>query len=69
MARECEPDKQGRILIPSNLRETIKLEDEAVLIGKINVMEIWSPKTWNEYKQKTAYGFDETLKKMAELGI
>ncbi|MDP2891998.1 MAG: division/cell wall cluster transcriptional repressor MraZ [Bacillota bacterium] len=69
LACECELDKQGRILIPQNLREIIKLANEAVLIGKLNVMEIWSPATWNGYRQKTSSSFDETLKKMAEWGI
>ncbi len=69
LACECEPDKQGRILLPSNLREIIGLEDEAILIGKIDIMEIWPPKKWKEYRTKTATSYEQTLKKMAEMGI
>jgi len=39
---ECEPDKQGRILIPQNLKEFAGLEKEAVMIGSITKIELWS---------------------------
>ena len=39
---ECEPDKQGRILIPQNLKEFAGLEKDAVMIGSITKIELWS---------------------------
>ena len=41
-AAECEVDKQGRILIPSNLREHAKLDKELVIIGVSTRVEIQS---------------------------
>jgi MraZ protein len=40
-------DKTGRILIPQFLREELKLEGEAVLVGMGDYFEIWSPEQWD----------------------
>ena len=44
---EVKRDTQGRIAIPTKLRDEIGLEREAVLIGVINRLEIWIPNEWN----------------------
>ena len=44
---EVKTDTQGRIAIPTKLREEIGLQREAVLIGVINRLEIWIPNEWN----------------------
>ncbi|MBR4343826.1 MAG: division/cell wall cluster transcriptional repressor MraZ [Lachnospiraceae bacterium] len=41
-AQECEPDKQGRILVPQNLKEMAGLDKEVVLLGSGSKVEIWS---------------------------
>ena len=43
-ATECEIDKQGRFLIPLNLRTAANLEKEAVIIGVGTRLEIWDKK-------------------------
>ena len=48
-ASECTLDKQGRVLVPANLREHSKLEKEAVIIGVSTRMEIWSKEEWDAY--------------------
>ncbi len=45
-ATECELDKQGRFLIPSNLRIAAKLEKEAIIIGVGTRLEIWNKEMW-----------------------
>ena len=44
---EVRTDTQGRIAIPTKLRNEIGLEREAVVIGVINRLEIWIPNEWN----------------------
>ena len=47
-ATECELDRQGRILVPSTLREFAGLEKDVVLTGNITRIEIWSKTRWME---------------------
>ena len=49
-AVECEIDKQGRFLIPSNLRQYATLDKEIVIIGVGTRIEIWSKATWKDYR-------------------
>ena len=54
-----ELDKQGRILIPANLREYADLEKEVTIIGVGNRIEIWNRERWDERNRETAARFDE----------
>lgn len=42
-AAEVVPDKQGRILIPQRLLESIGLTGSALLVGVIDRIEVWDP--------------------------
>ena len=66
-ATECEIDKQGRFLIPSNLREAGKLEKEAVIIGVGTRLEIWNKDIWNSKDEEISA--DEIAENMTLLGI
>ena len=68
-ATECIIDKQGRVLIPANLREHSKLEKDVVVIGVSNRMEIWSKEEWDAYNNDDNLSYDNIAEKMAELGI
>jgi len=46
-ATECGMDGNGRILLPSILREFAALEKRVVLIGQGNKFELWNEGTWN----------------------
>ncbi len=66
-ATECEIDKQGRFLIPNNLREAASLEKEAIIIGVGTRLEIWDKSTWNEKDKEISA--DEIAENMTMLGI
>lgn len=68
-AMECEIDKQGRFLIPANLREFAGLEKEVVVIGVLNKIEIWSKNKWLQYSEEENNSADEIAEKMSSLGI
>ena len=68
-AMECEIDKQGRFLIPSNLREFAGLEKEIVIIGVLNKIEIWSKDKWLKYSEEENQSVDEIAEKLSNLGI
>jgi len=66
-AASCEVDKQGRILIPSKLREQATLEKDIVFVGVLSKIEIWSKERWesnNDYSN-----MDQIAEHMAELGL
>ncbi|MGN0396859.1 MAG: division/cell wall cluster transcriptional repressor MraZ [Candidatus Fimimorpha sp.] len=46
---QCECDKQGRILIPPNLRAYASLEKEVIIAGVGQRIEIWDKNAWEEY--------------------
>ena len=48
-ASEVEMDKQGRILIPQNLREYAGLKKEVTFIGTSSRAEIWDSDNWNKF--------------------
>ena len=50
-ALEVSLDGQGRVLIPTYLRETAGLESEAVVVGSRDHAEIWAPARWDEYRR------------------
>ncbi|WMM23364.1 division/cell wall cluster transcriptional repressor MraZ [Tissierella sp. MB52-C2] len=68
-ASEGTLDKQGRVLIPSNLREHSKLDKEAVVIGVSTRMEIWSKEEWDAYNNDDNLSYESIAETMAELGI
>lgn len=66
-ATECEIDKQGRFLIPNNLRMAANLEKEAVIIGVGTRLEIWDKQTWQNCDENISA--DEIAENMTMLGI
>ena len=66
-AASCEIDKQGRILIPSVLREFAELEKDVVLVGVLSRIEIWSRARWEE--SNSYDDMDEIAEHMADLGL
>lgn len=44
--QEVEVDKQGRFAIPPHLREFAGLENEVLVNGAIDRVELWRPQEW-----------------------
>ena len=63
----CEVDRQGRILIPSVLREFAHLEKDVVLVGVGSRIEIWSKEKWIE--NNSYEDMDDIAASMQELGL
>ncbi|HOQ16551.1 MAG TPA: division/cell wall cluster transcriptional repressor MraZ [Defluviitaleaceae bacterium] len=67
-AVECNVDKQGRILIPNNLRNYSGIDKDVILIGVTNRVEIWSKENWDKYNNED-FDASELAENMQELGI
>ncbi len=48
LAYFTDVDRQGRILIPQNLRAYANLKDVGVVVGLNRYLEIWNPQRWQE---------------------
>lgn len=66
---ECPPDKQGRVLLPPELRRLAGITKEVVLVGLMNRFEIWSRERWEEFLLASADSFDAMAEKLSSLGI
>ena len=56
------PDKQGRISIPTVLREWAELERDCVVVGAMDRLEIWDAQRWAEFSADQ----EETFSEMSE---
>lgn len=66
-AEECTLDKQGRILLPAQLREERGLKKEVVVNGIITFLEIWDGETWEaEYRanEEALQNYEQVLLEM-----
>ena len=65
----CEMDKQGRILIPSALREYAGLDGEVVIAGLNTYIEIWSGENWEQELPRVEAGASSLAEQLSNLGI
>lgn len=66
-AAQVEVDKQGRILLPANLREFAGLEKDVVLVGVGSRIEIWSRENWENMNADS--DMDDIAATMESLGL
>jgi len=51
------PDKQGRVVVPANLREYAGLNRECTVIGAGSRVELWDTSAWNTYLEGTEQAY------------
>mgnify|MGYP002514720409 FL=1 len=66
-ACEVTPDKQGRILLPQELRTFAGLDKDLVIIGANDKAEIWDKARWDE--MNSSIDMADMLSTMMELGF
>ena len=67
-AADCEPDGQGRILIPAKLRQYAELDKDVVVIGSFDRVEIWNADRWAEI-ERAAFDSGSLEQAMSEMGL
>jgi len=68
-AVETETDKQGRVVIPTNLREHAQIQKEVYTLGVSTRIEIWSKEVWEEYAKRAEESYEALAEKVVGLGI
>ena len=68
-ARQAECDRQGRFLVPVNLRAHAKLQKDVVLIGISNRIEVWSKAEWDRYNEEITPSVSSIAETLVDLGI
>ncbi|WP_025270156.1 division/cell wall cluster transcriptional repressor MraZ [Hippea sp. KM1] len=68
-AQDVSIDKQGRILIPSVLREDAAIEKDVVILGNLDHIEIWSKQKWDEESKALRESEEELAEEIEKLGI
>ena len=70
-ARTLECDKQGRFLVPANLRSYagITLRQDVVLTGTDSRIEVWSRERWQAYTDEVEPDVTAIAATLTDLGI
>ena len=68
-AAEVECDKQGRVLVPANLRDYALLDKDVIILGVSNRVEIWSKASWDEYSEQISPTVASIAESLVDLGI
>ena len=66
-AATCECDKQGRTLIPANLRDRVGIDKEIIFIGVLGKVELWSKERYESGEDIA--DLDTIADHMSEFGL
>jgi MraZ protein len=68
-AEKCPLDRQGRILIPPQLRAAAGLGQQVMLLGMLRSFEIWDRARYEEEDRRTTDNLPEILGKMEKFEV
>jgi MraZ protein len=68
-AAEATPDRQGRITIPSHLRDYARLDREVVVTGALTRVEIWDADRWRRIDSANDEALAEPDAALDDIGI
>jgi len=66
-AIDVVPDKQGRFIIPTLLKDYAHVKREVVIIGVANRIEIWESNLWKDFYGNTSDSFEQTAENVLEI--
>jgi MraZ protein len=68
-ASDDVPDRQGRVNLPTYLREYANIDKQAVIIGLHNHCEIWNADQWRERQEQSHNDPEGRAAQFESLGI
>ena len=57
-------DKEGRVILPSELLQSVGIDNEVSFVGMGETFQMWNPETYNTYKKETHKQAQEKLSKL-----
>ena len=60
-AKDIQLDNNGRILIPSELREYAQIDKKLILVGRTQRLEIWAEDNWNAERDRSQQNYRDML--------
>lgn len=66
---DCEIDKAGRVLVPENLRDSARLEKDALCVGMGDFVELWSKRDFDRSLAMDPEEMQEIRVAMEQLGL
>ena len=67
--KECPLDKQGRILLPQQVREQVGIQKDIVMVGRGKLFELWGKENWEQGRQRLAAIAGKNDDARAALGV
>lgn len=61
------PDRQGRILLPPYLRDFAAIQNDVIITGMFNYLELWNSDAWDDIRQSIERNDD--VGRWEDLGI
>ena len=68
-AKECELDKQGRILIPQDLRLKVGIGDALTVVGMGNKIELWAASSFELPPEDDAQSIEDIAEEIDDIYI
>jgi MraZ protein len=68
-AAKATPDKQGRFVVPQNLRDFATLSKDIVIIGTGDYVEIWDKDKWSKYSAETEAVYSDIAEQLSGQGF
>lgn len=68
-AAAVDVDKQGRILVPANLREYAGLAKDVVILGVSSRVEFWAREEWERYSLQIQDKYEQIAEKIVDLNF
>ena len=64
-AMVLEPDGQGRVLLPAELRTYARIDRSVVFVGMDGVIEVWAEEAWRAVHERLDAQADEIISRLA----
>ncbi len=65
-ATECQLDAQSRITIPKELLQFAGIENEVLILGVLERIEVWNPSGYREYQKSQSESYENVAQSVLQ---